>query len=235
MKSFRKFGKLGNLFKNFLSSNNDWSIFTILDENGNALANVAIQIKRGSYTYVDVTDENGNARLKGAFTKDFDITLAKSGIEQVIITDVEFDAEVELTYEQIPKTTWDGMYAGTKRAMYVDVHDGGHAIRAHNILVKDSSNNPLPNTTVEISSGDYDFIGISDENGIVSLEGSDGNDYDVLLARSGVNQKSMNDWTFEEGGEITYAQEEKDEWDGMYSNTDQRMYVDEHDGGQSSN
>ena len=193
MKSFRKFGKLGNLFKNFLSSNNDWGIFTILDENGNALANVAIQIKRGSYTYVDVTDENGNARLKGAFNKDFDITLAKSGIEQVVITDVEFDAEIELTYQQIPKTTWDGMYAGTKRAMYVDVHDGGHAIRAHNILIKDSSNNPLPNTTVEISSDDYNFIGISDENGIVSLEGSDGNDYDVLLARSGVNQKSVND------------------------------------------
>lgn len=127
MKSFRKFGKLGNLFKNFLSSNNDWSIFTILDENGNALANVAIQIKRGSYTYVDVTDENGNARLKGAFTKDFDITLAKSGIEQVVITDVEFDAEVELTYEQIPKTTWDGMYSNTDQRMYVDEHDGGQS------------------------------------------------------------------------------------------------------------
>lgn len=127
MRGFRKFGKLGSLFKKFLSPNIDWSVFTILDENGNALANVAIQIKRGSYTYVDTTDENGNARLRGEFSKNFDITLAKSGIEQVVISDVKFSSEVELTYEQIPKTTWDGMYAGTDSAMYVDKHDGGQS------------------------------------------------------------------------------------------------------------
>lgn len=46
MRGFRKFGKLGSLFKRYFTLlNKDKSIVTILDENNNALANVAVQIK----------------------------------------------------------------------------------------------------------------------------------------------------------------------------------------------
>lgn len=126
MRGFRKFSRLGNLFKQyFVLLNKDKSIVTILDENNNALANVAVQIKRGSYTYVDVTDSNGNIELMGTYSLKYEVTLAKSGIEQKIISGWEFSSSSNLVYEQIAKTTQDGMYSGTDQRMYVDESDGG--------------------------------------------------------------------------------------------------------------
>lgn len=126
MRGFRKFSRLGNLFKQyFVLLNKDKSIVTILDENNNALANVAVQIKRGSYTYVDVTDSNGNIELMGTYALKYEVTLAKSGIEQKVISGWKFSSSSNLVYEQIAKTTQDGMYGGTDQRMYVDESDGG--------------------------------------------------------------------------------------------------------------
>jgi len=126
MRGFRKFGKLGSLFKRYFTLlNKDKSIVTILDENNNALANVAVQIKRGSYTYVDVTDSNGNVELNGIYSLKYEVILAKSGIEQKVISGWEFSSSSNLVYEQIAKTTQDGMYGGTEQRMYVDESDGG--------------------------------------------------------------------------------------------------------------
>lgn len=129
MKGSRKFGlgKLGNIFKKyFIVTNKDSSIVTILDENDVAVPDVFIQIKRGSYTYVDVTDENGNVELKGAYNKRYEVTLAKSQIEQKVINNWVFTNTCNITYEQIPKVNWDGMYSDTDERMYVDTQDGGN-------------------------------------------------------------------------------------------------------------
>lgn len=127
MKSFRKFGKLGNLFKSFFSSNKDLATITILDENEVALANVAVQIKRGFYTYVGVTDADGKVEVRGTFMKKYEVTLAKSGVEQIVVDNWEFDAISSITYPQDTKVTWDGMYSNTDARMYVDIHDGGNS------------------------------------------------------------------------------------------------------------
>ena len=84
-----------------------------------------MQIKRGSYTYVDVTDSNGNIELMGTYSLKYEVTLAKSGIEQKVISGWKFNSSSNLVYEQIAKTTQDGMYSGTDQRMYVDESDGG--------------------------------------------------------------------------------------------------------------
>ena len=89
------------------------------------LQNVAVQIKRGSYAYVDVTDSNGKVELKGIYSQKYEVTLAKSGIEQKVISDWKFSYSSDVVYEQVAKTTKDGMYGKTDQRMYVDESDGG--------------------------------------------------------------------------------------------------------------
>lgn len=133
MRSFRKcLGKLGNIFKDFLyyERSADTCTITIVDENDVALSDVAIQIKSingAGYMQTVTTDSNGEATLNGTIGVMYELTLAKSGVNQLTIRPWTFQSTLTVEYQQIPKTIWDGMHADTSPQMYVDTHDGENA------------------------------------------------------------------------------------------------------------
>lgn len=103
---------------------------TIIDSNDHTVADVWIQIKQVfNDTYITHTDENGFTLVRGVEGEHYQVILAKSGYEQLIIDDWVFseDATFTFVYPLVEKVTWDGMYSDTNEAIYVDVHDGGNA------------------------------------------------------------------------------------------------------------
>lgn len=225
-----RFSKFGNRLKQMLNPT-DKSVITIKDENGNILVNVAIQIKRDNYTYVAVSDYNGRVTLVGRYARHYEVTLAKTDKQQYQIADWVFSSSATLTYPQAPKTTLDGMFAGTDPRMYVNIWDGGTAVGDFTtILVQDGNGNALPNTVIEIRSGDYRYATITDDEGYAMVSGIIGDSYDVILAKADEEQYIISGWTF--GSDtLTYPQTAKVTWDGMYADTDTRMYVNAWDGG----
>jgi len=97
-----RFGKFGNLLRRVFAdgSGTDESIVTVKDGNNNVLADTAIQIKRGSYTYTSVTDSNGQATLVGALGVSYVVTLAKADIEQYEINGWIFTTPSDFQYPQ---------------------------------------------------------------------------------------------------------------------------------------
>lgn len=107
----------------------DISYFNIVDENNNPISDVFIQIKSGfNQNYVTKT-EDGKAFARGRDGQRYQLVLAKSGYNQLVIDNWMFnsDQQIQIIYPLIEKTIWDGMYSDTAIEMYVDTHDGGHA------------------------------------------------------------------------------------------------------------
>ena len=100
------------------------------------------------------------------------------------------------------------------------------------VIVEDSNGNPLSSVAVQIKSvnGDYMYTATTDANGEVSLRGTIGHIYRVVLAKSGINQYEIHGWTFHLTDTLEYPQETKTIWDGMHADTSTQMYVDTHDG-----
>ena len=112
------------MFPDFLS-------VTIVDQSNNVLTDVWIQIKRVfNNVYVSHIGENGKTYLRGKDGERYQIILAKSGYNQMVIENWKFtkDAEIKFLYPLYPKNVWDGMHSDTAPEMYVDTHDGGHAL-----------------------------------------------------------------------------------------------------------
>ena len=106
------------------------SYVTIIDDHDHVISDVWIQVKQAfNDVYVTHTDENGFTLFRGVTGEHYQVILAKSGYEQLIIEDWEFTegATFNMIYPLIEKETWDGMYSDTAKDIYVDIHDGGHA------------------------------------------------------------------------------------------------------------
>lgn len=193
---------------------------------------VELRSKETNYLYYAITDERGIARFPRIANETYTVTLCKQGVNMNHFFNIRFDdPQMYFEYSLVDKNIWDGMYADTHPIMYVDIWDGGYATQTKQIYVKDDEGNPLPNTAVEITKDLYDYVGVSNSDGIVTLNAVDGYTYDVLLAKSGVQQKNVSDWLFADDSDIIYPQEEKTTWDGMYATTDRRLYVDIYNGG----
>jgi len=193
---------------------------------------VELRSKETNYLYYAITDERGIARFLRIANETYTVTLCKQGVNMNHFFNIRFDdPQMYFEYSLVDKNIWDGMYADTHPIMYVDIWDGGYATQTKQIYVKDDEGNPLPNTAVEITKDLYDYVGVSNSDGIVTLNAVDGYTYDVLLAKSGVQQKNVSDWLFADDSDIIYPQEEKTTWDGMYATTDRRLYVDIYNGG----
>ena len=92
------------------------------------LAGVAVQIKNEHYLYYACTDSNGIATFPSIANDVYNLTLAKSGVNQGEFYDIRFDLlETYIQYSQVDKNIWDGMYSNTAPILYVDIHDGGGA------------------------------------------------------------------------------------------------------------
>lgn len=92
------------------------------------LAGVAVQIKSEHYLYYAYTDSNGIATFPSIANEVYDLTLAKSGVNQGEFYGIRFDLpETHVQYSQVDKNIWDGMYSDTAPVLYVDIHDGGGA------------------------------------------------------------------------------------------------------------
>lgn len=92
------------------------------------LAGVAVQIKSEHYLYYAYTDSNGIAAFPSIANEVYNLTLAKSGVNQGEFYGIRFDLpETYVQYSQVDKNIWDGMYSDTAPILFVDIHDGGGA------------------------------------------------------------------------------------------------------------
>lgn len=92
------------------------------------LAGIAVQIKSEHYLYYAYTNSNGIATFPSIANEVYNLTLAKSGVNQGEFYGIRFDLpETYVQYSQVDKNIWDGMYSDTAPILYVDIHDGGGA------------------------------------------------------------------------------------------------------------
>ena len=104
----------------------------------------------------------------------------------------------------------------------------------HDIRIAVTSNGTelLPGVAVQIKSEHYLYYTYTDSNGIAIFPSIANEVYDLILAKSGVNQGEFYGIRFDSPETyIQYSQVAKNIWDGMYSDTIPILYVDTHDGG----
>lgn len=200
-----------------------------------AIPGVVIELRSKDYLYYAITDDHGIAHYPYIANTTYMVTLAKKGVNMESFHDIRFDrsTQVYFKYGLVEQNIRDGWFANTGSVFYVDMLDGGYATVDKDIFVCDDEGNPVPNAVIQLTRKLYKFIGVSGEDGIATLNAVDGFRYETIMARSGVNQKDLENWLFADDSDIIYIQEEKNIWDGMYATTDSRLYVDTWNGGEA--
>lgn len=103
---------------------------TVVDSNNQPISDAWIQIRKAiNEVFATNTDSDGFTYVRGKDGERYQVVIAKSGYNQLIIENWKFvdGGEVKFIYPLIEKNIWDGMYSDTDSNMYVDIHDGGNA------------------------------------------------------------------------------------------------------------
>lgn len=97
------FGKLGNnnLFS-VPSEPIEIATITVIDQNGNYVSGVKVEISNSSSIFISYTDNNGRAEIKGVYGEYYTLTISGNNIETQTISDWQFQDNFEIKVSEKP-------------------------------------------------------------------------------------------------------------------------------------